>query len=208
MGVMEARTGRADRDAEDLGDVGQIPTLEMAKDEQDPLVGWQAAKASLELVPVDDREKVVDRGRDVHRKNTQIRDALPLTLGLGETRADDQAVEPGVESIRIAEVGQVAPGDDEGVLQGILGSIDVTQDPLGKDEETTEARLDQLGIRLAVPVPRRLDQIAIHPAPILVAPSGGVVRTLWGSGVGSYSIFAGFVRETPNSAPTTNAGVL
>ena len=181
---------RADRDAEDLGDLGRVTALEVVEHEQGALLRRQAAEAPLELVAVGDAQEVVGRGRDVHRQDAQVRDAATLALRLGEARADDEAVEPGVEAVRIAEPGQVTPGDDQRFLQGILGPIDVAEDPLGERVEAVAPHPDQVGIRLPVTVPCRLDEFAIHRACFSLAPRGGAVRTLWGRNVGCSSISA------------------
>jgi hypothetical protein len=99
-------------------------------------------------------------------------------------------MEPGVESIRIAEPRQVTPGDRQRFLQSILGSIDVTKDPLSEREEAVATNTDQVGVRLPVTGPCRLDEIAIHRLRSSVAPSGGAVRSLWGPDVVRHSIFA------------------
>ena len=54
--------------------------------------------------------------------------------------SDDETMEPRVEPVRIAEPGQVAPGDHQRVLHGILGPVDVAEDPLRDREEPVTAR--------------------------------------------------------------------
>ena len=95
---------------------------------------------------------------------------------------DHQPVEPGVEPVRIAEAGQVAPGDHQRVLHGILGPVDVAEDPLRDREEPVATRADQVGVCLPVPVSCRLDEIAIHRS-LPSAPSGAPSAPLWGTGV-------------------------
>ena len=46
-----------------------------------------------------------------------------------------ESVDPRVEAVRIAEARKVAPGDHQRVLQGVLGPIDVAEDPLCDPEE-------------------------------------------------------------------------
>ena len=139
-----------------------VTALEVVEHEQGPLLRWQAAEAPLELIPVGDAQEVVGRGRDVHRQDAEVRDAVALAFRLGETGAHDEAVEPGVESVRIAEPGQVTPSDHQRILQSVLGPIDVAKDPLGERVETVAADPDQVGIGLPVTLPCRLDEISIH----------------------------------------------
>ena len=71
-------------------------------------------------------------------------------------------MEPGVEAVRIAESGQVTPGDHQRFLHGILGPIDVAEDPVGEREEAVATNADQVGICLPVPLPCGLDEISVH----------------------------------------------
>jgi hypothetical protein len=60
-------------------------------------------------------------------------------------------MQPGVEPVRIAECPQVTPGDHQRVLNGILGPIDISQDPLCNPEEPVTAHADQVSVSLPVP---------------------------------------------------------
>jgi hypothetical protein len=42
---------------------------------------------------------------------------------------------PGFEPLRVAQPRQLAPGDDQGLLHGVVGGVDVAQDPLGEHEQ-------------------------------------------------------------------------
>ena len=69
---------------------------------------------------------------------------------------------PRVEPVRIAEPRQVTPGDHQRVLEGILGPVDIAEDPLRDREEPVAVRLDQVHEGRLVPSLRRLDEVAIH----------------------------------------------
>jgi hypothetical protein len=71
-------------------------------------------------------------------------------------------VEPGVEPVRIAEARQVTPGDHQRILQGILGPIDIPEDPMRNREEAATAKADQVDERRLVTSLGCLDEIAIH----------------------------------------------
>jgi hypothetical protein len=75
---------------------------------------------------------------------------------------DEEALEPRIEPVRIAEPSQVPPGDHQRILQGILGPIDVAEDPLGDGKEAVASNADQVDERRPIPALRRLDEIAIH----------------------------------------------
>ncbi len=74
-------------------------------------------------------------------------------------------MDPGVEPVRIAEARQVTPGDHQRVLQGILGPVDIPEDPLGDREEPVATRPDQGHEGRLVARLRLLDEIAIHRLP-------------------------------------------
>ena len=84
-------------------------------------------------------------------------------------RVDEEALEPGVEAVRIAEAGQLTPGDHQRLLHGILGPSDVPEDPLGDRHEPVAMRPGQDGERLPVPALGLLDEIAIQPIVLLAS---------------------------------------
>src|SRR4030088_1683242 len=88
-------------------------------------------------------------------------------------------MQPGVETVRIAETRQVMPGGQQRFLEGILGAIDVAENPLCQCVESVATTADQVGVCLPVTVPCRLDQIDVHRDCSSLAPFGGAVRTLW-----------------------------
>ena len=148
--------------------------------EDGPLFGRQPAEPAFEQVPVGDVEEVVGRGRSVRPAATRrFADPAALARRLGDADVDEEALEPRVEAVRIAEAPQVTPGDHQRVLQGILGPIDVAEDPLGDREEPVVANADQVDICLPIPVPRRLDEIPIHRILPPAHPSEGAVRPYW-----------------------------
>ena len=103
--------------------------------EDRPLFGRQPAEPTFELVPVGDGEQVVGCGRSVDRQDPKVRGSATLARRLGDADVDEEALEPRIEAVRIAESAQVTPGDHQRVLEGILGPIDVAEDPLGDREE-------------------------------------------------------------------------
>ena len=141
--------------------------------EDRPLVGRQPAEPTFEQVPVGDGEQFVGCGRSIDRQHPKVRGPATLARRLGDADVDEEALEPRIEAVRIAEAPQVTPGDHQRVLEGILGPIDVAEDPLGDREEPVAPGADQVDIRLPIPVLRRLDEIAIHgSSPPRSRPSG------------------------------------
>ena len=79
---------------------------------------------------------------------------------------DERPLEPGVEPIRIAEAGQLAPGDHQRLLHRVLGEADVTEDAARDPEQRVPARARQDGEGLPVAALGLLDEIAVHLRPL------------------------------------------
>jgi hypothetical protein len=131
-------------------------------DEDRPLIGRESKEAPLELIPICYGEQVVGPCWSLQRQDPEIRDAVTLATGLCETDIDEDALEPRIEAVRIAEAAKVTPGDDERVLESVLGPIDVAEDPLGDREQPVTASADQVDVCLPIPTLCRLYQVAIH----------------------------------------------
>ena len=173
MGVMEPRAGGAGRDAERLGDLRRRVPEVVVQDEDRPLFGREPAEPTFEQVPVGDREQLVGSGRSVDRQDPQVRGSAALARRLGDADVDEEALEPRIEPVRIAEAPQVTPGDHQRVLEGILGPIDVAEDPLGDREQPVCRATDQVDVRRPIPVLCRLDEIAIHGPRLVGRAPGG-----------------------------------
>ena len=135
---------------------------EVVQREHDALVGRQAPEPAFELVPVGDREVFVGRGPVRRSAAPGGWPRAPFPARLADADVDQEPLEPRVEPVRIAECPQVTPGDHQRILEGILGPIDVAEDPLCDREQPIGTGTDQVDIRLPVAALSRLDEIAIH----------------------------------------------
>jgi hypothetical protein len=176
VGVMEAGTDCSRGESEDFGDLARLVTNVVAEHEDRPLVWGEPAEAAIELVSIRDAQQVVSSGRAIHWKHVQVADPLALPAGLCDADVGEKPVDPGVESVRIAEARQVTPGDHQCVLQGILGPIDIPEDPMRDGEEAATAELHQVDERRLVAPLCRLDEIAIHRLSHGLAPIAGTVH--------------------------------
>src|SRR4029078_4454544 len=75
----------------------------------------------------------------------------------------------GLEAVRIAKMREPPPGEDEGVLQRVLGEAGVAQDPVSDRVERVADLVHQDRERLPIAPTGPLDEVSIHPV-----PSGGV----------------------------------
>ena len=71
-------------------------------------------------------------------------------------------MDPGLEPIRLPQMRDPAPGEDEGVLQRVFGEGRVAQDPLGDRVERITDLVHQDGECFAVSPTGLLDQVSIH----------------------------------------------
>ena len=69
---------------------------------------------------------------------------------------------PAAEPVRIAEARQVTPGDHQRVLQGVLGPVDIPEDPVRDRVEAVTMQTHQVDERLLIAALGRLDEIPIH----------------------------------------------
>jgi len=176
MGVVESGAGRAVGDAERLGDLRGLQARVVAEHEQCPLLWVKSAEATLELIPVGDAQKRVVKPGKIGREQEQVGGGLAIPDRGGDAGTDDKAVHPRVEPGRIAEAPQVTPGDHQRILEGILGPIDIADDPLRDRIQPVDARTDEVREGLLVAALRLLDEIAIHCVAPRVTPSGGAFR--------------------------------
>jgi len=179
MCMVKSRAGGTGRDPQGLGDLGRRIAHEVVEREDGPLLGWQPTESAFELIPDDHIQQLVGCRRPFDRQNPQVDDPTSLARRLDDADMDEEPMQPRVESIRIAEPTQIAPGDHQCVLQGILGSIDVAEDPLRDREKAVGAGADQVDKRVPITPCRCLDEITIHPLSVLVATNGDAFHHLW-----------------------------
>ena len=100
-------------------------------------------------------------------------------------------MEPRIESIEVAQGGELPPHLDEGHLDGVLGEVGVAQDPMG-DEDAAVADLTNQGAEgLLVALSRLVHDRSQHPLPPGLRRHGGAVNEHECGGCGNRSISAG-----------------
>ena len=82
---------------------------------------------------------------------------------------DEDPVDPRFETLRFPQVREPTPGEDEGVLQRILGETRVPQDPLCDRVKRVADLVHQDGERLTIAPTGLLDEVSIHPRPPIAA---------------------------------------
>ena len=168
MGVMESRADRPGGNAEGVGDLDQgVPGVVMEHQHR-PLVRGEAPEPSFELVSVTEHPELIGCRWSVDRERPQVDRPLSLTRGVRDADVREDLANPRVEPVRIAKAPQVAPGDHQCVLQGILGPVDIAEDPERDREQPIAAGMDQVHEgRLVAPL-CRTDEI---PVPAHLRPN-------------------------------------
>jgi hypothetical protein len=117
------------RDPEDRCDLGRGQADVVRQDQRRALLHGECEKGSFELVAIDELAELIDRRRVIDRQDRDL-DRAPLAApDVVLAGVDEEAMEPGVEPIGVAQTPKIAPGPDQGVLDGILCGIPVAEDP-------------------------------------------------------------------------------
>jgi len=171
MGVVESGSGRAGRDAEGLGDLGGLQAQVMAQDEDRALLRREPPERALEQITARHGLRVVPgerlrrdiQGDHVDRRATR-------RTGEIETDADQDPGRPRLEPLRIAKAGQLAPGNDQGLLDRVVGEIDVPEDPSRGPEQPVGMGAHEDGEGVPITALSQFHEVAIHPGHRWCAP--------------------------------------
>jgi hypothetical protein len=89
---VQSGSGRADRDAEGLGNLGRREPEVVVEHENRPLLGWQPAEAAIDLVAIGEAAGLVGTCRSVDRKHPDVRRPLPGATSLFVAGVDEDPV--------------------------------------------------------------------------------------------------------------------
>ena len=108
-----------------------------------PLFRRQLAEGVVEVVSSGDGARHVRRGGQIGLEEADAGHVTAFAAGFGVAGMDDQAVQPGVEALDVAERRQVAPRPEQRLLGRVLGAMRIAQDPVGEGVAAVDARRDQ-----------------------------------------------------------------
>ena len=157
-----SRDGPAPRDAERVGDLSRAAAQGL-HDEDRPLVGRYRRVRARELVADRPRRGSSPSLRSVDPEDLEVDEATTFARRLRDAGVDEHLTEPGVELVRIAEPTQVAPGDDQRILQGILGPIHAPSMRQAMAQSRSLRGTDQVHVASRSRL-RLLHHIAIYPS--------------------------------------------
>ena len=164
MGVVQSGTDRPRRNAERLGDLGGFESDVVAQDEDRALFRRESPEPTFEKVaPGHCLGGVGGHRFDGDIEWHQMDRGLSLRVRELETDADQDPRRPGLEPIGLPQAWQFPPRDDERPLDGVVGEIDVAEDPSRDPEQTVPMRPDQDGEGVLVTALGQLHEVVIHP---------------------------------------------
>ena len=140
------------------------------------MVRWKASQCTLELIPDADRREAVRHGCVVVESERDLDDLTPpVALRSPIAGPNEQAVEPRVQTIRIAQTTDVPPCLDQGVLDGVFRTIGVAQDQPGRGVQPRDDAVHERPESLVITLLRPLHELVSHPAdPLDVGPLRGL----------------------------------
>ena len=123
--------------------------------------GIEAAEGLVHELAVGQMTRDVGRRRGIERGELDLDRAPSPVPGDVETDVDGQAMEPGVEPIRVAKARQVAPCPDQRLLDRVARELRVPKDEASGRVQPREGRVDELGEGVMIALPRASDELSL-----------------------------------------------
>jgi len=159
---MESRAGGTRGNAENLGDLHEWQAEVVVQDEDRSLFDRELPERAFQLVAIGEGGAAIRRRWPSHRQDPDVGSPVAGPLRFVVARVDEDPMDPCLEAVRIPKLREPAPGEDEGVLQRILGEPWVAQDPLGDRVEAVADLVHQDGECFSVAPAGLLDEVSVH----------------------------------------------
>ncbi len=162
--MVQAGLRGPDGDSESIRHLGDREPEVVVEDQDGALLDGEPPEGSLEQVAVVHGQVFVRAGRARDGKDPRALGPSLATPGLGVARVGEDAVEPRLEAGRVAKRAELVPGGDQRALHGILGQVEVAEDP-HRDRQARVADQARQGVeRFRVAPLRLLDEFDLHPS--------------------------------------------
>ena len=158
---MEPGLRRPERDPELRGDLGQRHPNEVVENDDGAPFGLEPAERLVEKLPLGHVRWHVAAVRFEERRELDLVHATATPARDVETRVNGQAMEPGIEPVRVAQPGQVPPGSDEGVLDRVSRELAVPEDQSSGRVQPREGSAGNHGKGVMIALPRPLDETTL-----------------------------------------------
>ena len=153
---MQSRLRRAERDARGMSPRPAAASPGSSAGRRPPACSGRDARAPRRAAG--DRRRRWPHPRPTApsrgESSTSIEAASPMPSEI-ETGVDGESMEPGVETIRVAQAGQIAPGSDERLLDRVARELRVPEDEASRSVQPRAGRASKhrKGVMIASPSP-------------------------------------------------------
>jgi aspartyl-tRNA(Asn)/glutamyl-tRNA(Gln) amidotransferase subunit C len=132
----------------------------------------EACQRLQEQLAIGEVERGVGRALGIEIRQLDLDRPTAPAADEVETRMRQEPMQPGVEPVRVAKPGQVAPGADEGVLDGVARELRITDhEPRGTIQADRRATRER-GEGVVIAPSRLLDEASlVHRSPRCSAPT-------------------------------------
>ena len=164
---MEAGFGGAMRDAQRRPDLRQgHPEVVVEDDDSQPL-RIETPERRVQEIAIGNHRCDVGGLRSIERRQLDLDRAPAAASNRVDAGAKDQAVEPGLEAVRIAQSRKVPPGPDEALLERVSRELVIPENESGCRVQPRDERACKHGEGVMIASPRSLDELSlvhdIHP---------------------------------------------
>ena len=135
------------------------------QDDDGPMTGIEASERLIEQVVIGHASGDVRAVGCIERFEFDLDDATPTAASQVEAGVDGDPMEPGVESIRVAQPREVAPSSDEGVLDRVARQLWVPEDEAGCGVQAREGQVDKRGEGVMIASPSLFDEPSLVHGP-------------------------------------------
>ena len=136
----------------------------MQHDERSVL-GLEVAERPLDEVAIREVSGRIGCRRAVPGQQVRGERPAPPAAEFIKRRMHEEAMQPGIESIRITQARQIAPGSDERVLDGVLSEIPIPQDEARRHVEAGRRRGGQHREGVMIATSRPFDELPSFHSP-------------------------------------------
>ena len=126
------------------------------------MLGRERPERPLQCIALVDGNGCIRHSRPVDRQGQDVGAPAAVPPVLLVAGIDHEAMEPDLEALGVSEPRELAPGEEECLLDGVLCSLDVPEDPIRDGVAAVAVQVDELGEGDLVTLPRPLDQHHLH----------------------------------------------
>ncbi len=163
---MEAGFCGSNRNAQGRRDLRQGHPEVVVEDDDSPPLRIETPERRVKEIAIGNHRRDVGGRRSIERRQLDLDRAPAAASNRVDAGAKDQAVEPGLEAIRIAQRRKVPPSPDETLLDRVSRKLVVPENESGCRVQPRDERACKHGKGVMIASPRSLDELSLvhgHP---------------------------------------------